>query len=186
MTAKYVVNAAGVYADVFHNMVSEKKIHITPRKGDYCLLDKEAGSHVSHTIFQLPGKMGKGILVTPTVHGNLLTGPTAKDIEDKEAVATTAWIGRGDEQSGTRREGRSLPPGDHFLCRAAGPRGQRRLCDRGSRGCARIFRRRGNRVPGTYQRAGYRALCGGAGGGEIRRAAESGLERPQDRNCAAK
>ena len=90
LRADMVVNAAGVYADVFHNMVSGKKIHITPRKGDYCLLDKEAGGHVSHTIFQLPTIMGKGILVTPTVHGNLLTGPTAKDIEDKEATATTA------------------------------------------------------------------------------------------------
>ncbi len=88
--ASCVVNAAGVYADTFHNMVSEKKIHITPRKGDYCLLDKEAGTHVSRTIFQLPGKLGKGILVAPTVHGNLLTGPTARDIEDKEGTATTA------------------------------------------------------------------------------------------------
>lgn len=88
--AKYVVNAAGVYADKFHNMVSEKKIHITPRRGDYCLLDKTAGNHVSKTIFALPGKYGKGILVTPTVHGNLLLGPTARDIEDKEGVNTTA------------------------------------------------------------------------------------------------
>ncbi len=86
----YVINAAGVYADEIHNMVSERKLHITPRKGDYCLLDKEAGNHVRHTIFQLPGKLGKGILVTPTIHGNLLTGPTAKNIEDKEATATTA------------------------------------------------------------------------------------------------
>lgn len=90
ITARYVVNAAGVYADVFHNMVSEKKITIIPRKGDYCLLDKEAGSHVSATIFQLPGKYGKGILVAPTVHGNLLVGPSATDIDDKEATATTA------------------------------------------------------------------------------------------------
>ena len=59
---RYVVNAAGVYADKFHNMVSEKKIHITPRRGDYCLLDKSAGSHVSKTIFALPGKYGKGII----------------------------------------------------------------------------------------------------------------------------
>ena len=88
--AKYVVNAAGVYADKFHNMVSEKKIHITPRRGDYCLLDKTAGNHVSKTIFALPGKFGKGILVTPTVHGNLLLGPTARDIEDKEGINTTA------------------------------------------------------------------------------------------------
>ncbi len=86
---KCVVNAAGVYADKFHNMVSEKKIHITPRRGDYCLLDKTAGNHVSRTIFALPGKYGKGILVTPTVHGNLLLGPTAVDIEEKEGTNTT-------------------------------------------------------------------------------------------------
>ena len=86
---KMVVNAAGVYADKFHNMVSEEKIHITPRRGDYCLLDKTAGNHVSHTIFPLPDAFGKGVLVTPTVHGNLLVGPTAIDIEDKEATATT-------------------------------------------------------------------------------------------------
>lgn len=88
--AKYVVNAAGVYADQFHNMVSEKKLHVTARRGDYCLLDKEAGAHVGRTIFALPGKLGKGILVTPTVHGNLLIGPTAIDVEDKEGVNTTA------------------------------------------------------------------------------------------------
>lgn len=87
---KYVVNAAGVYADKFHNMVSEKKIHITSRRGEYCLLDKTAGGHVGKTIFALPGKYGKGILVTPTVHGNLLIGPTANDIDDKEGVNTTA------------------------------------------------------------------------------------------------
>ncbi len=86
---RYVVNAAGVYADKFHNMVSEKKIHITPRRGDYCLLDKSAGKHVSKTIFALPSKYGKGVLVSPTIHGNLLVGPTAIDIEDKEGTATT-------------------------------------------------------------------------------------------------
>ncbi len=85
----YVVNAAGVYADVFHNMVSEKKIHITPRRGDYCLLDKNTGNFVSHTIFQLPDKYGKGVLVSPTVHGNTLVGPTAIDIENKEGTNTT-------------------------------------------------------------------------------------------------
>lgn len=87
--ARCVVNAAGVYADRFHNMVSDRKIHITPRRGDYCLLDKSAGRHVEHTIFALPNKYGKGVLVTPTVHGNLLVGPTAIDIEDKESTATT-------------------------------------------------------------------------------------------------
>jgi len=85
---RYVVNAAGVYADRFHNMVSESKIHITPRRGDYFLLDKNAGKHVNRTIFALPSKYGKGVLVTPTVHGNLIIGPTAVDIEDKEGTAT--------------------------------------------------------------------------------------------------
>lgn len=88
--AKYIVNAAGVYADRFHNMVSEKKIKITPRKGEYFLLDKSAGKHVSRTIFALPGKYGKGVLVSPTVHGNLLVGPTATDLDDKEGNYTTA------------------------------------------------------------------------------------------------
>ena len=90
ITTDYVINAAGVYADEFHNMVSEKKIHITPRRGEYLLLDKTAGSHVKKTIFSLPSKLGKGVLVTPTVHGNLLVGPTATDIEDKEGICTSA------------------------------------------------------------------------------------------------
>lgn len=87
--ADYVVNAAGVYADVFHNMVSRQKLHITPRRGSYCLMDKEAGSLVRHTIFQLPGEYGKGVLVTPTVHGNLMAGPTAVDIAEKEGTNTS-------------------------------------------------------------------------------------------------
>lgn len=92
---KYVINAAGVYADVIHNMVSRKKLHITPRRGDYCLLDKGAGNHVGRTVFALPGKWGKGILVTPTIHGNLLIGPTAMEVEDREGTNTT---GEGLEQ----------------------------------------------------------------------------------------
>lgn len=87
--ARVVVNAAGVYADWVNNQLSGRKLHITARKGEYMLLDKTAGNHVSHTIFQLPGKMGKGVLVTPTVHGNLLIGPTATDIDNKEGVNTT-------------------------------------------------------------------------------------------------
>ena len=90
LEATTVVNAAGVNADIFHNMVSEDKLNIVPRKGEYMLLDKTAGSHVSHTIFQLPSAMGKGVLVTPTVHGNLLVGPTATDIDNKEGLNTTA------------------------------------------------------------------------------------------------
>lgn len=85
---KCVVNAAGLYSDYFHNMVSEKKIHITPRRGDYFLLDKTTGGFVKHTIFPQPTKYGKGILVAPTIHGNTLVGPTAIDIDDKEDIAT--------------------------------------------------------------------------------------------------
>lgn len=86
---KAVINASGVYADRFHNMVSAHKIHIIPRKGEYCLMDKKVGGYISHTVFQLPTVYGKGVLVTPTVHGNLLAGPTAVDVEDPESVNTT-------------------------------------------------------------------------------------------------
>ncbi|EFB75280.1 NAD(P)/FAD-dependent oxidoreductase [Subdoligranulum variabile] len=90
LETRCVVNAAGVHADELHNQVSGDTMTIVPRRGDYFLLDHAAGAHVHHTIFQLPGKFGKGVLVTPTVHGNLLVGPTATDIDDKEDTATTA------------------------------------------------------------------------------------------------
>lgn len=89
LKSRYVVNAAGVYADKIHNMVSPKKLHITPRRGEYCLLDRSAEGFVKHTIFQLPGKFGKGVLITPTIHGNTLIGPTAEDIGDREGTNTT-------------------------------------------------------------------------------------------------
>lgn len=87
--SKAIVNAAGVHADVFHNMVSEEKLEIIPRRGDYCLLDKSVGSFVEQTIFQLPNDMGKGVLVSPTTHGNMIVGPTAIDILDKDGTNTT-------------------------------------------------------------------------------------------------
>ena len=84
-----VINAAGVHADEIHDMLLPHAFTITPRRGEYCLCDKTAGGLVSRTIFQMPSKLGKGILVTPTVHGNLLLGPTASDLEDREFTATT-------------------------------------------------------------------------------------------------
>jgi len=87
---KYIVNAAGVYADKINNMVSARKLSITPRRGEYVLMDREVGGLVDHTIFQLPTKLGKGVLVTPTVHGNLLVGPNADPLEDKEDISVTA------------------------------------------------------------------------------------------------
>lgn len=89
METKAVVNAAGVYADKIHNMVSSETMTITPRRGDYFLLDRATQGFVKNTIFQLPGKYGKGVLVAPTVHGNTIVGPTAIDIEDKDGTATT-------------------------------------------------------------------------------------------------
>ena len=89
-TAKYIINAAGVYCDEIAALIGDTSIHTVPRKGEYMLCDKSVGSLAKHTIFQCPSKMGKGILVTPTVDGNLLLGPSALDIEDKEDVATTA------------------------------------------------------------------------------------------------
>ena len=71
-------------------MVCDEKLHITARKGDYVLMDKACGYIADHTMFQLPTKMGKGVLVTPTTHGNILVGPTATDVEDKDDVNTTA------------------------------------------------------------------------------------------------
>lgn len=88
--ARTVVNAAGVYSDEIHNMVCADKLTIVPRSGEYCLLDKKDGHLVERTAFQLPGKFGKGVLVTPTVHGNLLMGPTAVDRGDKDSTNTTA------------------------------------------------------------------------------------------------
>lgn len=88
--ARAIVNAAGVYADVWHNAVCSDPIHITPRRGDYCLLDHAAADFVRHTVFQLPGVRGKGVLVSPTVHGNVIIGPTAIDVEDREGTNTTA------------------------------------------------------------------------------------------------
>ncbi|MBQ8016250.1 MAG: NAD(P)/FAD-dependent oxidoreductase [Clostridia bacterium] len=90
INAKYVINAAGVYCDEIAALIGDTSIHTTPRKGEYMLCDKTVGMLAKHTIFQCPSKMGKGILVTPTVDGNLLLGPSALDIEDKEDVATTA------------------------------------------------------------------------------------------------
>ncbi len=90
MHCNIVVNCAGVGSAVLHNMLSGKKLTIIPRKGEYYLLDHTRPQLFGMTIFQTPTKMGKGVLVSPTVHGNILLGPTALDVEDGSDVATTA------------------------------------------------------------------------------------------------
>lgn len=87
--SKYVINCAGIYSDEISKFAGDDSFTVHPRRGEYILLDKECGNLVSHTIFRTPSKMGKGILVTPTVDGNLLVGPTSVDIEDKDDKATT-------------------------------------------------------------------------------------------------
>ena len=87
--SRYVVNCAGGYSDRIAAMAGDDYFTIIPRAGEYMLLDKEEGSRVKHTIFQIPSKEGKGILVTPTVHGNLLVGPTATKVATPESRQTT-------------------------------------------------------------------------------------------------
>lgn len=89
VSAQYVINAAGIYADEIAKLIGDDSIQIHPRRGEYLLLDRECGNVVSHTIFRTPSPKGKGILITPTVDGNLLLGPTSVDGEDKEDKATT-------------------------------------------------------------------------------------------------
>ena len=86
---KIIINAAGLYSGQISNMISENKLKIVPRRGEYVLFDRALGSLVSSTIFQLPTKLGKGVLVTPTVDGNLLIGPNAVDVDDKTNLDTT-------------------------------------------------------------------------------------------------
>jgi len=87
--AKAIVNAAGVYADFINNMLSNKKFNITPRIGEYYLLDKVQGYLTDSVIFQCPTEMGKGILVSKTAHGNIIVGPTASDVDNKDDVGNT-------------------------------------------------------------------------------------------------
>lgn len=101
--AEYIINAAGLHADDIAALCGDDGFDITPRKGEYMILDKNQGKLVGHVIFQTPNAMGKGILVTPTVDGNLLVGPNAQNILDKEDFSTTSpglvEIGQGAKRS---------------------------------------------------------------------------------------
>ena len=88
LSSRVVINAAGLYADEIAALVGES-YEITPRKGEYNLFDKEYGGMVKHVIFPMPSEESKGILITPTVEGNLLLGPNSNPVEDKEDLAVT-------------------------------------------------------------------------------------------------
>lgn len=87
--AKYVINAAGLFADDIYEMVGDPYFKLLARKGNYFIFDKEAGSLVNSVIFPCPSKKGKGILVAPTVHGNLLIGPDAEPVYKGDISTTT-------------------------------------------------------------------------------------------------
>lgn len=87
---KYVINCAGTHSGEIHDMVCPHSFEIVPCKGQYYLLDKSEGAKFTHTLFQCPSKVGKGVLVSPTVHGNLIVGPDAVDIHDPEDTSTDA------------------------------------------------------------------------------------------------
>lgn len=89
MRADLVVNCAGMGSGELHNQLSPRKVKLIPRKGEYYLLDHDQPLLFTRTMFQCPSKMGKGVLVSPTLHGNTILGPSAEDIDDAADVSTT-------------------------------------------------------------------------------------------------
>ncbi len=92
-TAKYIFNAAGIFADDVHNLLEKVDWYTKPSKGEYFLMDKSLGSIVGHVVFQCPNENGKGILVSPTVHGNLIVGPSASPAADRHDLGNDSnWL----------------------------------------------------------------------------------------------
>lgn len=86
---KKVINCAGVYSDIIAGLIGDDSFSVKPRKGQYILLGKDQGDLVNTVVFQAPTKMGKGVLVVKTFHGNCMIGPDAIDIEDREDKDTS-------------------------------------------------------------------------------------------------
>ena len=108
IAAHFVVNAAGVRADDIARLAGDESFSIQARKGEYILFDRSVGDWVNSVIFPTPNRVSKGILIAPTVHGNLFVGPDAQTIEDKNDISATA---NGMERiiSGARRVVPHLP-----------------------------------------------------------------------------
>ena len=87
--ARAVINCAGVGSAALHNQISDQPVRLIPRRGEYYLLDHTVKCPFTRTMFQVPSKMGKGVLISPTAHGNALLGPSAEDIDDGFDTATT-------------------------------------------------------------------------------------------------
>ncbi len=103
-TARFVVNAAGVNAARVHDMAAPHAYDIRPSRGQYFLLDKSEGTRVGRVIFQCPNEKGKGVLVAPTVEGNLIVGPNAEDVTGEDVATTGAGLAFVRETAG-----RSVP-----------------------------------------------------------------------------
>ena len=109
---RFVVNAAGVHSQAVHEMFLPHEFTIHPVRGEYDLLDKSEGTRCNTVVFQCPGPEGKGVLVSPTVHGNLIVGPSAEEIPDPDDTATTAEV----LSTVRRRARRAVPSVDLRQC----------------------------------------------------------------------
>ncbi|MFD7501900.1 NAD(P)/FAD-dependent oxidoreductase [Streptomyces sp. NPDC059850] len=90
LRARYLVNAAGLYADEIDRRLGHTEFSVTPRRGQLIVFDKFARGLVGHILLPVPTALGKGVLVAPTVYGNVMLGPTAEDLDDKHATGSTA------------------------------------------------------------------------------------------------
>lgn len=90
--SKYVINCAGVYSDKVASFIGADNFSITPRRGEYIVLNKNQGYLANRVLFQCPTDKGKGILVTRTYHNNLMLGPNAQEISDKDDVSTSLEV----------------------------------------------------------------------------------------------
>ena len=87
-----MVNAAGVDCQQIHELAAPQTFSIRPARGQYYLLDKSEGNRVGRVIFQCPNEQGKGVLVAPTVHGNLIVGPNSEPVEGEDTSTTAAGL----------------------------------------------------------------------------------------------
>jgi glycerol-3-phosphate dehydrogenase len=89
IAARFIINAAGLHADTINRMFGHAEFHVTPRRGELIVFDKLSRPLVNHILLPVPTKTTKGVLISPTVFGNVMLGPTAEDLHDKRATDTT-------------------------------------------------------------------------------------------------
>ncbi|MFI1395698.1 FAD-dependent oxidoreductase [Streptomyces sp. NPDC020681] len=105
LRTRYLVNAAGLHADELDRRLGHDDFTVTPRRGQLIVFDKFARDLVRHILLPVPTALGKGVLVSPTVYGNVMLGPTAEDLDDKQATGSTA-----EGLAGLLEKGRRIVP----------------------------------------------------------------------------